>query len=189
MKTSIGPKTLLYPAPVLVVGTYDADGRPNAMTAAWGGICCSKPPCVTISLRRATYSFGNIETSRAYTLSIPDEAHAAAADYFGIATGKTTDKFKQTGLTPTPAEHIHAPYVAEFPVVLECKLLQTVEIGLHTQFIGEVMDVKADPEVLGPDGLPDIEAVRPILFAPESRKYYGLGQYVGDAFSMGKTID
>ncbi len=71
MKKSIGANTILYPTPVLIVGTYDKDGKPNGMTAAWGGICCSKPPCVTVSLRKATYSYGSIVESKAYTLSIP----------------------------------------------------------------------------------------------------------------------
>ncbi len=188
MKTSLGAKTILYPTPVLIVGTYDADGRPNAMTAAWGGICCSSPPCVTVSLRKATYSFGNIEHSRAYTLSIPSRDHAKAADYFGIVSGRREDKFAKTGLTPVKSDLVNAPYVGEFPVVLECKLLHTLEIGLHTQFVGEVLDVKADPSVLGANGLPEIEKIRPILFAPESRKYYGVGDFVGEAFSIGKGI-
>jgi flavin reductase (DIM6/NTAB) family NADH-FMN oxidoreductase RutF len=73
MKTSIGPKTILFPAPALVVGTYDREGKPNVMTAAWGGICCSSPPCVTVSLRKATYTYDNILEQKAYTLSIPSE--------------------------------------------------------------------------------------------------------------------
>jgi flavin reductase (DIM6/NTAB) family NADH-FMN oxidoreductase RutF len=81
MKKSIGAKTIVYPAPVLIVGTYDKEGKPNAMNAAWGGICCSSPPCVTVSLRKATYSFGNIVESQAYTLNIPSEQYANEADY------------------------------------------------------------------------------------------------------------
>ena len=71
MKISIGAKTIVNPAPVLIVGTYDKEGKPNAMTAAWGGICCSNPPCVTVSLRKATYSYGNIVANKAYTINIP----------------------------------------------------------------------------------------------------------------------
>jgi flavin reductase (DIM6/NTAB) family NADH-FMN oxidoreductase RutF len=96
MKKSLGSKTLLYPTPVWVVGTYDKDGKPNVMTIAWGGICCSKPPCVAISLRKATYSYGNIMERKAFTLNIPSEAHAGQADYFGLVSGKNEDKFAAT---------------------------------------------------------------------------------------------
>jgi flavin reductase (DIM6/NTAB) family NADH-FMN oxidoreductase RutF len=188
MKESISAKTIVYPAPVLVVGTYDEEGKPNAMTAAWGGICCSSPPCVTVSLRKATYSYGNIVESKAYTLNIPSEQYVNEADYFGIASGKSVDKFKTTGLTPVKSELVNAPYIQEFPMVLECKLLHTFEIGLHTQFIGEVIDVKADESVLNDNGMPDIEKVKPIIFAPSVRTYHGIGGKLGNAFSIGKGI-
>ena len=100
MKRSLGAKTLLYPTPVLVVGTYDKNGRPNVMTAAWGGICCSRPPCVTVSLREATYSHGNIVARKAFTISIPSEDQVKHADYFGMVCGRNVDKFAESGLTP-----------------------------------------------------------------------------------------
>lgn len=188
MKKSLGAKTIIYPTPVFVVGTYDDAGKPNVMTAAWAGICCSVPPCVAVSLRKATYSYGNIVARKAFTISIPSQAHAREADYFGMASGKTQDKFAKSKLTPVKSELVDAPYVKEFPVVLECRLLHTVEIGLHTQFIGEVLDVKADESVLGPDGFPDILKVKPMVFVPESATYHGIGQLLGRAFSIGKKI-
>ncbi|MFO7752733.1 MAG: flavin reductase family protein [Desulfobacteraceae bacterium] len=188
MKKSVGANTILYPAPVLIVGTYDKDGNPNGMTAAWGGICCSKPPCVTVSLRKATYSYGSIVESNAYTLSIPSEKYVAEADYFGIASGKREDKFKSTGLTPVKSELVNAPYIKEFPLILECKLLHTFEIGLHTQFVGEIIDVKADEAVLAENGMPDIKKVDPILFAAAEKEYFGIGNKIGSAFSIGKDI-
>lgn len=188
MKKSIGAKTIIYPTPVLVVCTYDPDGKPNAMTAAWGGICCSSPPCVAVSLRKATYSYGNIVASKAYTLNIPSEKYAKEADYFGMASGKTQDKFKAAGLTPVKSELVNAPFIDEFPVVLECKLLQTFEIGLHTQFIGEILDVKADDSVMDETDLPDINKVNPMMYSPSHRSYHRVGDKIGDAFSMGKAI-
>ena len=188
MKKSIGAKTILYPTPVLIVGTYDKKGKPNGMTAAWGGICCSSPPCVTVSLRKATYSYGSILESKAYTLSIPSEKYVAEADYFGMASGKDEDKFKTTGLTPVKSELVNAPYIQEFPLILECKLLHTFEIGLHTQFVGEILDVKADETVLSEDGVPNIKKVTPILYATAEKQYFGVGNKIGDAFSIGKGI-
>jgi len=188
MKKSIGAKTIIYPIPILVVGTYDKAGKPNVMTAAWGGICCSSPPCVAVSLRKATYSYGNIVERKAFTINIPSETYVKEIDYFGIVSGKNKDKFSATGLTPVKSDLVDAPYVKEFPFALECRLLHTIEIGLHTQFIGEIMDIKADESMLDENGSLDIEKIKPILFAPESRTYYRVGQYLGKAFSIGKEI-
>ena len=187
MKKSLGAKTILYPTPVLVVGTYDKDGKPNVMTAAWGGICSSKPPCVAVSLRKATYSHGNIVLRKAFTVNVPSEKHVKEADHFGLASGKTEDKFAATGLTPVRSELVDAPCVQEFPLVLECRLAHTFELGLHTQFVGEIIDVKADEEVLDAAGTPEMEKLLPILFAPEVRSYYAVGRQLGKAFSIGKT--
>ncbi len=188
MKKSFGPKTLIYPTPVWCVGSSDKDDRPNVTTISWGGICCSKPPCATISLRKATYAYGNIMERRAYTISVPSERFAREADYFGIASGRDTDKFAATGLTPVKSELVDAPYVKEFPMVLECRVVSTFEIGLHTQFVGEILDVKADEEVLDENGLPDIQKVRPLIYTPELCSYYGTGKPVGQAFSIGREI-
>lgn len=186
MKTSLGPRTIIHPTPVLVVGTYDRTGKPNVMTAAWGGICCSTPPCVAVSLRKVTYTHGNVTERKAFTLNIPSETYIREADYFGMVSGRDVDKFSVTGLTPVKAEFVDAPYIREFPLILECALTHTIEIGLHTQFIGEVKDVKVDESVLTDKRVPDIEKIRPMLFTPESRMYYGIGQLLGKAFSIGK---
>lgn len=188
MKKSFGAKTLVFPTPVWVVGTYDSDGKPNVMAAAWGGICCSLPPCVAVSLRKATYTYGNIDARKAFTISVPSEAYAREADYIGIASGRNTDKFADTGLTPVRSTLVDAPYVGEFPLVLECRLLNTYKIGLHTQFIGEILDVKAEDSVLDEKGLPDVEKVKPILFEPELRTYHGVGRLLGSAYSIGKKV-
>ncbi len=188
MKKSLGPKTLLYPTPVWVVGTYDKTGKPNVMTIAWGGICCSKPPCVAISLRKATYTYGNIIDRKAFTINIPSEAHIKEADYFGLVSGKNEDKFAATGLTPVKSELVDAPFVKEFSLILECKLIHTLEIGLHTQFVGEIIDVEADESVLNESGQPDIDKIRPLIFTPEPRGYHKVGGYVGEPFSIGKNI-
>lgn len=188
MKKSLGARTLVYPTPAFIVGTYDKMGKPNAATVAWGGICCSKPPCVAISLRKATYSYGNIIEQEAFTVSIPSADYVREADYFGIVSGRDEDKFARTGLTPVKSDLVNAPYVKEFPVVLECRVLHTIEIGLHTQFIGEIMDVKADEECIGADGLPDVERVRPVIFLPEHHRYRLVGKDAGEAFSIGRDL-
>ena len=187
-RRSLGARTLAIPTPVWVIGTYDADGRPNVMTASWAGICCSKPPSVAVSLRKATYSYAALAERRAFTVSIPSEAHAREADYFGKASGRDTDKLAATGLTAVRSDAVDAPYVEEFPLVLECRVIHDLVIGLHTLFVGEILDVKADETVLGEQGVPDIEKVRPLVFSPDSRRYHAIGEFVGRAFALGDDI-
>ena len=188
MKRSLGAKTLICPTPTWIVGSYDKQGRPNGMAVAWGGICSSDPPCVAVSLRKATYSYGNLLQRRAFTVSVPAESQVRAADYFGLVSGRDTDKFAATGLTPVRSDLVNAPYVAEFPLVLECSVVQVFELGLHTQFVGRILDVKADEATLGADGLPQIDKVKPIVFSPGNRLYYGVGGALGHAFAVGKEI-
>jgi flavin reductase (DIM6/NTAB) family NADH-FMN oxidoreductase RutF len=189
MKTSLGPKPLVYPSPVFVVGTYDGEGKPNVMAVAWGGICCSKPPCVAVAVRKATYTYANLVERKAFTVGIPSVDHVAAADYFGIASGRDVDKLAAAGLTPARSDVVDAPYVEEFPLVLECKVVHMAELGLHTQFVGEILDVKADEECLNPDGRLTAQLVRPFLWASPENQYYALGEKLGKGFSVGKVFE
>ena len=186
-KRSLGAQTLPYPAPVWAIGTYDADGHPNAATAAWVGICCSRPPCVAVSLRAATYTHGNILARRAFTASLPRTDQARLIDFLGIASGRDGDKFARARLTAVPSDLVDAPYVGEFPVVFECRLVHVAELGLHTLFVGEVLDVKADEDVLDEQGKPDVAAAEPITFL--NSQYYGIGDLLGKAFAIGRDID
>jgi len=189
MKRSLGARTLAFTTPVWVIGTYDAEGRPNAMTASWAGICCSRPPCVNVSLRKATYTYGCLTHRRAFTVSVPSQGHVKQVDFLGLASGRNKDKFAVAGLTPVRSELVDAPYVGEFPLVLECKLVSSTELGLHTMFVGEILDVKADEAVLSAEGLPEVEKVAPFVFGPELRVYHGVGRKLGKAFSMGHEYD
>jgi flavin reductase (DIM6/NTAB) family NADH-FMN oxidoreductase RutF len=188
MKKSFGAKTLIYPTPVWLVGTYDKDGKPNAATIAWGGVCSSKPPCMAVSLRSATYTHGNIMERKAFTINVPSSAQVEIADYCGIVSGRNVDKFAAAKITPVKSEKVDAPFIKEFQMILECKLLNFIEIGIHTHFIGEIMDVKIDESILGKDGLPDIFKINPVLYGPEIQSYYNVGKYLGKAFSIGKKF-
>lgn len=185
MRKSFGEKTMPMPAPVWVVGTYDAEGKANMMTAAWAGICCSKPACVSVSLRKATYSYGNIVQRGAFTINVPSVNYIKEADYVGIVSGRDVDKFSKTGLTAVRSDLVDAPYVNEFPVVMECKLLHTIEIGLHTQFIGEILDVKIDEAVLAADGKPEMGKLDLFVYSGD---YYAVGKQAAKAFSIGKEL-
>lgn len=187
-KISIGSKPVLYPTPVLIVSSYDREERPNAMAASWGGICCSNPPCVTISLRQATYTYHNIMYQRAYTINIPSVHYIKEADFFGNSTGRKTDKFAATGLTPIAGDRVHAPLIKEFPMNLECKVIHVINLGLHTQFVGEIKDIKADEAVLNAKGQPDIKKVDPFCYAPNRGGYFAIGDRLGSAYEIGNIF-
>ncbi len=186
MKKSLGPKILAQPAPVWAIGSYDIDGVPNVMTAAWCGVCCSKPPCLAVSIQPQRHSFAGIMQRKAFTVNIASAAQAAVVDYFGMASGKNENKFEKTGMTPVKGEMVDAPYIDEFPLIVECAVVAVHELGVHTQFVGEIRDIKADPSVLDDKGMPDMAKVSPFVFTPGSRAYHGIGEYLGQGFNMGK---
>ena len=188
MKRSLGAILLAYPMPAFLVGSYDAKGKANIMTAAWGGICCSTPPCVAVSIRPARTTYKAVLDRKAFTISVPSCRLAAQVDYAGLVPGKNIDKFAVAGLTATRSELVDAPYVDECPVVLECKLLHTLELGSHTQFVGVIEDVKVDEACLTPEGVPDVDSIDPLVFNSGQGMYHSLGAPVGQAFSIGKSV-
>jgi len=186
MKKSLGARTIIYPTPVLIIGTYNSRERPNLAAVAWGGICCSNPPCIAISLRKTRHSYSNIMQKKAFTVNILSEDMVKKADYYGIVSGKNEDKFAKTNITPVKSGLVDAPYGKEFPFVMECRLFKSIELGAHTQFIGEILDVKAEESILDPDGQPDIEKLKPFFYDPATINYFGTGKKLGKAFSIGK---
>lgn len=189
MKVSLGAKPLALPTPAWLVGTYDADGKPNIATVAWCGVCCTDPPSIAVSLRKTRHSHDAIVARRAFTVSVPSDRFVRETDYAGIVSGRAADKFAAAGLTPVPGELVDAPCVDEFPLVIECRLVQTIEVGVHVQFIGEIVNVRADEAVLDTDGLPDMLKVRPIVYDPGAKVYYAVGEAIGKAFSVGNELN
>jgi flavin reductase (DIM6/NTAB) family NADH-FMN oxidoreductase RutF len=187
MKKSLGAKTLAYPSPAWLVGTYDAEGRPNIMTAAWAGVVASKPPCLGVSVQPPRHTHAAILQRRAFTISYPSSKLAVAVDYAGIVSGARTDKFESASLTPVKSELVDAPYVAECLVVAECRVIQTVELGSHTLFIGEILDIKVDEGLEGPWGGLDILKIDPLVFN-SGGEYHRIGEPLGRAFSIGKAL-
>ena len=188
MLISLGPQAFISPAPVMLVGTYDEQGRPNIMTATWGGVCCSQPPCLSVSLRRSTWTCRALQQRNAFTVSLPDRSMVGQADFAGLVSGCQENKFQTLGLTPLPGEHVDAPFVAECPVVLELLLRHTLELGSHIQFVGEIMDVKVRKDCLTSEGLPDASRIDALSFAPLTKEYYGTGDFVARAFAVGTTV-
>ena len=188
MFRSLGAKPFVLPAPVFLVATYDHNGRPNVMTAAWGGLCASQPPALAVSIRKNRWTYKAILERKSFTINIPSSAQAAKADYVGLHSGAEIDKYTAVNFTPVPAEHVDAPFIAECPVVIELTLAHTLDLGSHTQFIGEIMDVKIAESCLREDGLPDAAKIDPLIFLPSAQEYWSIGTFTARAFSAGHVL-
>jgi flavin reductase (DIM6/NTAB) family NADH-FMN oxidoreductase RutF len=162
------------------VGTYDKEGKPNIMAAAWSGICNSDPPCIQVSLRPARHTYEAILQRKAFTFSVPGEEFWRESDYVGMVSGKDADKFEETVFTPVKSELVDAPYIDECGMVLECRLKETIDLGSHILVVGEILDVKVDEEALT-DGKPDIQLLKPFIYSPGDGGYHALGVRIGDA--------
>ncbi len=184
MRKNFGAKTWLYPMPVLIIGSYDGEGRANAMTAAWGGIYDTDQ--IIICLSPEHKSTQNILHSGAFTVSVADAEHVAAADYVGLVSGHTVaDKVARAGFTTEKSTLVNAPIICELPLTLECRLLKVTEEGC---VIGEIVNVSADERVLADDGLIDPAKLRAISFDPVRHNYLLLGESVAQAFAVGRNI-
>ncbi|MFP4548354.1 MAG: flavin reductase family protein [Fidelibacterota bacterium] len=186
-KVSIGKSGDIHPKPALVIGSYNEAGVPNIMTASWAGICNSRPMCIAVSLRPATLSYHNITNTRAFTVNVPSEDLIKIVDFVGVKSGRDMNKFEKLGLTAVKADSVHAPYVAEFPVVIECKVIQMHDIGSHRQFIGEVLDTKVDPSLLDEKGNVDVTKLKPISYG--GRGYFGIGEFIAKPWSAFKDLE
>ena len=184
MRKDFGKKPWLYPLPVLIVGTYNPDGTPNAMNAAWGGLYDSDQVVLCLSAGHKTTH--NIEEREAFTVSFATADQMAACDYVGMVSGNdTSDKLAKTGWHVTKSSRVDAPLFDELPLTLECRYLKHNEDG---NIIGEIVNVTADESILDADGKPDAAKLCPISFDPVANTYRVLGENVGQAFHDGAKL-
>ena len=184
MRQNFGAKPWLYPMPVLMIGTYNADGSANIMNAAWGGI--SEEDEITICVDSAHKTADNLMDRCAFTVSIGTADMLVACDYVGITSGnQTPDKVARAGFHPVPSALVDAPYFEELPMALECKVLS---YDTDTcRLVGKIVNVNADESVLT-EGKIDPRKLRPITYDPVNHDYLVLGEAVGKAFSDGKKL-
>lgn len=184
MFKDLGVQTYIYPQPVLIVGTYDENGKADAMNAAWGGT--GAPNQVVMCLTHSHATCQNFEKTGAFTVSIPGADQVLAADFVGIVSAKKDpDKIAKTGWTVQKSEHVNAPLFPELPLSLECKFAGYDEAG---RTVGEVVNVVADERILDADGNVDVAKLNPITYDPSGHGYYVLGEKVGDAFHDGAQL-
>lgn len=170
-KKLLKPSTALSPIPAVMVSCCNLAGESNIITIAWVGTLCSEPPMIGIGIRKSRFSYEMIKETGEFVVNLPSEGLAWATDFCGINSGRNVDKFGELELTAIPGEKVNAPLIGECPVNIECKVKQVIELGSHDLFIGEVVAVHADDEVLDENGSISIEQAKLIT--------YGGGQYWG----------
>lgn len=185
MRKNLKAKAYIYPLPVLIVGTYDENGTPDAMNAAWGTVCDTAQVAVVLSAGHKTVK--NLLKTGAFTVAIADAKNVVPADYVGVVSANNTpDKLAKTGWHITKSEFVNAPIIEELPLVLECKL---ISYDTETEIcIGEVVNVSADESILDENGKINLAKLQPLCYASEVREYYTLGEKVGKAFSDGLVL-
>lgn len=185
MRKNFGAKPWTYPQPVFILATYDENGTPDAMNAAWGGISDDKELTMCISASHKTTA--NILARKAFTVSMATAEQVVACDYVGIESGKRVpDKLEKTGWHLTRSEFVDAPLVEELPMAVECRLVSYDPESCR--LVGEIVNVSADESVLAADGKIDPDKLQPITFDPIHNVYRTLGQAVGHAFQDGAKL-
>lgn len=183
MRKDFGAKPFLFPQPVMIIGTYDEEGRANAMNAAWGGIVGGNEIIVDLGNHKTT---DNLMKTKAFTVSVADVEHLAACDYVGIVSGnKVPDKMEKAGFTTIKSKVVNAPIITELPLTLECVLTQVID---QSKYIGEIKNVSVDEKILGSDGEIDLDKFSPITYDTVHYGYYKLGERVGTAFKDGMQL-
>jgi flavin reductase (DIM6/NTAB) family NADH-FMN oxidoreductase RutF len=185
MRKDFGPKTMCYPMPVFIIGTYNEDGTPNAMNAAWGGI--SEEMEISICVDNSHKTAENLLARKAFTVSMATAQYVAACDYVGIVSGnKEPDKFAKAGFHATKSEFVDAPLIDELPMALECEMISYDPEACR--LVGKVINVCVEESYLDEKGKVDVAKLRPITFDPVHHSYLVLGEKVGQAFHDGLSL-
>lgn len=185
MRKNFGAKAMCYPMPVFIIGTYNADGTPNAMNAAWGGI--SEETEITICVDSSHKTAENLIARKAFTVSMATAQMLVACDYVGIVSGtKEPDKFSKAGFHATKSAFVDAPLIDELPMALECEVISYDEETCR--LVGRIVNVCADESVLNENGKVDVAKLQPITYDPMNHHYLVLGEKVGQAFHDGAAL-
>ena len=186
-KISIKPRAMMYPAPAIIVSAYDENKKADACTLAFATMCSHKPPCVMIAINTTAKrkTLKDILLNKEFTLGFPNTQQVTETDYIGIASGYDKDKLEKVSWTTTESSNINAPIINELKVSLECRVINIVEVGSHTQITGEVVNIVADKEVLDDDGRISLKKLNPIVYDDVLYDYFEVGEKIDDAFKPG----
>jgi flavin reductase (DIM6/NTAB) family NADH-FMN oxidoreductase RutF len=186
-KTSIGPMNLIYPMPTLLVGA-EVDGKPNFLAIAWAGIANGEPPMVSVALRAQRYTLKGIRQNQTFSVNVPSVDLVEETDYCGVRSGAQVDKVETCKFKIFYGKVEKAPLIEQCPVNLECRVVQMLELGSHLLIIGRIEETHVSDDCLT-DGQPDVEKIRPFIFATPSRRYYAFGDVIAKAFSVGLELE
>ena len=183
MRKNLGSKAAIFPMPVLMVGTYDKDGKIDVMNAAWGMMADMN--MVILNLTETHKTVKNIKETGCFTVAIADSLHIKEADYCGIVSGNNTlDKFQKSGLTASKSEFVNAPIINEFPIAMECKFIEFTDYGV----VGEIVNVSVDEKILDDSEKIDPSKIHALIYDTFNHGYYEVGNKVGQAFHDGKEL-
>ncbi len=171
------PGNMLYPVPAVMVSCQRKGEKPNIITIAWAGTVCSDPAMVSVSIRPERYSYGIIKESGEFVINLTNEALVRAADLCGVCSGRDTDKFEKTELTPSAANRVRCPLIAQSPVNIECRVKNILELGSHSMFIAEVVCVDVDERYIDKKGRLELEKAGLCVYS--HGEYFGLGRKLG----------
>ena len=177
MKQNWKPGTVLYPLPAVLVSCGATPEEYNMLTVAWTGTVCTTPPMCYISVRPERHSYAVIRRTGEFVINLTTRSMARATDWCGVRSGRDFDKFRETGLTPVPAERVAAPLIAEAPVSIECRVRQVLPLGTHDMFLAEVVNVQADEAYIPATGRFCLERAEPIVYS--HGEYFALGDALG----------
>ena len=184
---SFGQKPWVLPQPVLIIGTYNNDGTPNAMNAAWGGQWDAKEIMISMGAHATTE---NLARCNEFTVAFATKDTMVASDFVGIVSAKNNSgKLQNTGWNAIKAENVNAPVFTDFPMTLECRILRKIdETADGYNIVAEIVNILVDEQFLAADGKPDVEKMQLITYEPVHHGYLVLGERVGNAFADGKAL-
>lgn len=184
---SFGQKSWMLPQPVLIIGTYNSDGTPNAMNAAWGGQWDAKEIVISMGAHATTE---NLARCNDFTVAFATKDTMVASDFVGIVSAKNDpEKMKKTGWTAVKSDNVNAPVFTDFPMTLECRILRKIDESEEGYYIvAEIINILVNEEYLAEDGKPDVEKMQLITYDPVHHGYISLGERVGNAFCDGKQL-
>ena len=168
---------MLYPLPAVMVSLTDKEGNSNIITLAWAGTICTNPPMLSVSIRPERYSYKIIKETGEFVVNLTNKELAYATDYCGVKSGKDVDKFGKMRLTKLASEKINSVAIAESPVNIECKVRQIMELGSHSLFIADVVNVRVDSRYIDEKGR--FNLAKSELIAYSHGRYYELGKELG----------
>jgi flavin reductase (DIM6/NTAB) family NADH-FMN oxidoreductase RutF len=167
MKKRVSPKPWFFPRPLFLLTTQDRSGKDNIITISWAGVACTKPPMVTVSIRKSRHSHAVICDTREFVVNIPTSKHVTAIELCGTSSGRDTDKFKALGLAKSQAVLVRAPLIADCPINLECQVRQVMQLGSHDLFVAEVVRTHAQHSLLREDDEVNDEALDCLAWGAE----------------------